>query len=51
MKRIECNQHVTIQHALSQEGEYIIGPYSIDGIDIANKVIYEFNGCWLVESN
>ncbi len=44
------NSNTVIQNALSSEGEFKCGQYSLDGIDHANKVIYEFYGCWLVKN-
>jgi len=46
MKFLERNENIRIDHALSSNGEFQVGKYSLDGIDHINKVIYEFYGCW-----
>ena len=52
MRIIEQQQpNVSIQNALSVDGEFKCGQYSLDGIDHVNKVIYEFYGCWLVKQS
>jgi len=43
---LERKENIFIDHALSPNGEFRIGNYNLDGIDHANKTIYEFYGCW-----
>lgn len=46
LKYIASSQNITIQHKNSIQGEYRCGKYFLDGIDIQNKTIYEFHGCY-----
>jgi len=46
LKSIEKQQNISIQHALSPQGEFKIGNHYLDGVDHTNKTIYEFYGCY-----
>ena len=47
MDCVAAERGVNIIHKLNNNGNEIkYGPYSVDGVDFQNDVIYEFDGCF-----
>ena len=46
MKEIAEKRNINIRHKGHVDGEFKVGPFYVDGIDLENKTIFEFHGCW-----
>ena len=46
MKEIAEKNKINIRHKGHVDWEFKIGPFFLDGIDLENKTIFEFHGCW-----
>ena len=47
MDERNCGKNkINIRHKGHVDGEFKVGPFFLDGIDLENKTIFEFHGCW-----
>jgi len=46
LKWVEHSRQITIQHALSPNGETQVGLFKVDGLCVQDKVMFEVNGCF-----
>ena len=46
MKYLSEKNNINIRHKGHVDGEYKVGQFFVDGIDLENKTIFEFHGCW-----
>ena len=45
MKYLSDNFNINIRHKGNVDGEFKMGQFFVDGIDLNNKTIFEFHGC------
>jgi hypothetical protein len=46
MDFVNQNQQLDIRHKLNEGKEKRVGPYPVDGYDVASHVIFQFHGCY-----
>ena len=46
MKYIAETKKINIRHKGHVDGKLKVGKFFVDGIDLENKTIFEFQGCW-----